>query len=81
MAINGNSASSESTTLVQMRLLPRTMERINHLSEITGTTNRTQLVASSIELAEELMSNAKGGGKIYIEHPDGSKERIKIIGL
>lgn len=64
-----------------MRLLPRTMERINHLSEITGTTNRTQLVASSIELAEELMSNAKKGGKIYIEQPDGSKERIKIIGL
>jgi hypothetical protein len=77
--INGN--SPESTILVQMRLQPKTMERINRLSEITGTTNRTQLVASSIELTEELMSNTKDGGKIYIERADGTKERIKIIGL
>jgi|GEM_PF-2499605 len=69
------------TTLVQMRLQPRTMERIDNLSAITGTTNRTQLIATSVELAEELMSSAKQGAKIYIEKPDGSKELIKIIGF
>ncbi len=79
MALNPN--TPETTTLVQMRLQPKTMERINRLSEITGTSNRTQLVASSIELTEELMSNAKAGGKIFIERPDGTRETIKIIGL
>ena len=67
--------------MVQMRLQPRTMERIDNLSAITGTTNRTQLIATSVELAEELMSSAKQGAKIYIEKPDGSKELIKIIGF
>lgn len=74
---NGNSE----TTLVQMRLLPKTIDRINNLSNITGTNNRTQLVASSIEIAEEMISNVKDGNKIFIEKPDGTRERIKIIGL
>ncbi|GAC1417353.1 MAG: hypothetical protein NVS1B13_14280 [Flavisolibacter sp.] len=76
-----SSSITTQTTLVQMRLQPKTMERIEHLSEITGTTNRTQLVATSIELAEELMKNEKEGGKIFIEKPDGTRERIKIVGL
>lgn len=74
---NGNSE----TTLVQMRLLPKTMDRINNLLQITGAANRTQLVASSIQLAEELISNVKDGNKIIIEKPDGTRERIKFIGL
>ena len=72
---------NKETTLVQMRLQPKTMERIDNLSAITGTTNRTQLIATSVELAEELMSNAKEGAKIYIEKKDGSRELIKIIGF
>lgn len=75
------SGSNTETSLVQMRLLPKTMDRINNLSKITGTTNRTQLVASSIEIAEEMISNVKDGNKIFIEKPDGTRERIKIIGL
>jgi hypothetical protein len=77
---NLNGSSSE-TTLVQMRLQPKTMDRIDNLSKITGTTNRTQLVASSIELTEELVVSSRQGSKIYIERPDGTRELIKIIGL
>ena len=72
---------NKETTLVQMRLQPKTMERIDNLSTITGTTNRTQLIATSVELAEELMSSAKDGAKIYVERPDGSRELIKIVGF
>jgi predicted DNA-binding protein len=72
---------NKGTTLVQMRLQPKTMERIDNLCAITGTTNRTQLIATSVELAEELMSNVKEGAKIYIVKTDGTKELIRIIGF
>jgi predicted DNA-binding protein len=71
----------DKTTLIQMRLQPKTMERINNLTEITGTTNRTLLIANSIELTEELLKNAKEGAKIYIERKDGTKELLKIVGM
>ena len=71
----------EKSKLVQMRLLPKTLERIESLSKLTGTENRTQLVASSIQLTEELISNLKDGSKIYIEKKDGTKELLKIIGI
>lgn len=61
-----------------MRLQPKTMERINNLSAITGTTNKAQLIANSVELTEELIASAKDGAKIYIERKDGSKQLIKI---
>ena len=76
-----NETNKETTTLVQMRLQPKTLQRIEKLSEITGISNRTQLVANSIELAEELVKSEKGGAKIYIELPDGTRERIKIVGF
>lgn len=73
--------SEDKSKLVQMRLQPKTLERINRLSELTNTANRTQLVSSSIQLTEELLSIIKGGSKLYIEKPDGTKELIKVIGF
>jgi hypothetical protein len=71
----------DKSTLIQMRLQPRTIERINALTEITGQNNRTQLIANSIELTEELLRSAKEGAKIYIEKKDGTKELLKIVGM
>ncbi len=64
-----------------MRLQPKTLEKINRLTELTKMSNRTQLVSASIQLTEELLSIIKGGSKLYIERPDGTKELVKIIGL
>ena len=75
------SNSQDKSTLIQMRLQPKTIERINALTEITGTSNRTQLIANSIELTEELLRSAKDGAKIYIEKKDGTKELLKIVGM
>lgn len=69
------------TQLVQMRLQRKTMDNIQKLSELTNTTNRTQLVSSSIQLTQDIFSSIKKGAKVYIENPDGTKELIKIIGV
>jgi hypothetical protein len=73
--------AEDKSKLVQMRLQPKTLEKINRLTQLTKMTNRTQLVASSIQLTEELLSIIKSGAKLYIEKPDGTKESLKIIGF
>jgi len=73
--------SNQQPKLVQMRLLPVTLDRIENLSKLTRIDNRTQLISSSIQLTEELVSNMKAGGKVYIEKPDGTKHLIQLVGL
>lgn len=68
--------------LVQMRLQPNTLKRLESLINLTDTTNKTQLVSSSIQLTEEIIKSIKrDNAKVYIETPDGKKEIIRIIGL
>lgn len=67
--------------LVQMRLQPKTMNSIQNLSAMTKTSNRTQLVSSSIQFTEDIVSSIKKGAKVYVENPDGTKELIKVIGM
>lgn len=76
-----NALVSEKSQLVQMRLQPKTLQIINSLSELTGTTNRTQLISSSIHLTEELVRYMQAGAKVYVESKDGTKELLKIIGI
>ena len=77
----GDSPSAEKSQLVQMRMQPKTLELIESLSELTGTTNRTQLISTSIQLTEEIVKNIQAGGKVYIEGKDGRKELLKIVGI
>lgn len=74
-------APSEKSQVVQMRLQPKTLNRLQNLADITQTSNKTQLVSSAIELTEEIVKNLKLGSKIYIETADGKKETLKIIGI
>ena len=69
------------TRLIQMRLRPKTIETISRLQQVTGVSNRTQLVSASVEIANEVMSSLKEGAKVYIERPDGRKELLKVVGI
>jgi galactitol-specific phosphotransferase system IIB component len=81
MSINQEPVSTSTTTttttqLVQMRLKTRTMASISHLQDLSGNTNRTDLVSSSIQVTEELFSRIKNGAKIIIEENGEKKELI-----
>ncbi len=78
---NLNLSKEEKSQLVQMRMQPKTLELIQSLSTLTGTTNRTQLISSSIQLTEEIVKNLQDGAKVYIESKDGKKELLKIVGI
>lgn len=75
------SSNKEKSQLVQMRMQPKTLQLIENLSELTGTTNRTQLISSSIQLTEEIVKNIQAGSKVYIESKDGKRELLKIVGI
>lgn len=72
----------QKSQLVQMRLQKKTLDKLQNLVKLTDTTNKTQLVSSSIQLTEELVKSiVRDKAKVYIEMPDGKKQLIKIIGL
>ncbi|MGI4021788.1 MAG: hypothetical protein ACRYFA_09805 [Janthinobacterium lividum] len=72
---------NDKSTLVQMRLQPDTLERIEKLSKLTQMDNRAQLISSAIRLTDDMINLVKNGAKLYIEKPDGTKELLKITGI
>lgn len=69
------------TQLVQMRLKQKTLELIESLSKMTENNNRTQIVAFSIQMAEEIVKNIEAGNKVYIEDKEGKKAILNLLGL
>ena len=67
--------------LVQMRFSSATMTRIEHLQTLTGVSNRTQLIASAIQVTWLIMKEAAKGGRLLIESKDGSIKELTIVGL
>jgi translation elongation factor EF-Tu-like GTPase len=68
-------------TPVTMRMSDNTIERIEVIRNISGETNRTRIVACSIESFKYLLEETKKGSKIIFEKKDGTKESVNFIGL
>jgi hypothetical protein len=73
--------NEEDSKLVQMRLQPKTLDRVQHLTSLMGTQNRTQIVSASLQIAESLLKDVKDGSKIYVERPDGTRELLMFVGI
>ncbi|MFI5139780.1 MAG: hypothetical protein ACHQIM_18300 [Sphingobacteriales bacterium] len=73
--------TTEDKSLLKLRFQPKTLERIDKLRKVTKIDNRAQLVASSLQLTDELLDIIKNGSKIYIEKPDGTKALVNIFGF
>ena len=74
-------STSEKKKLVQMRLNSSTLDRIENMSKMTGITNRTHLVTSSIQIAELIMEEANNGAVISLKRPDGTTRELTIVGI
>lgn len=70
-----------SPKLIQMRMRPKTLEQVEHLQHLTGIDNRTQIVASAIQIADWLATTISNGGKLSVEWPNGEKETVRLVGL
>lgn len=67
--------------LIQIRLSPKAGGNLQKLVSTTGITNRTQLVNAAIELAADVITTIQKGGSVVYELPDGSKERLRVVGV
>jgi len=67
--------------LVSMKLTGSTISKIENIKNIINEDNRTQIVATSINLLNQLLNDIQNGGKVYIEKKDGTKEIIRFIGI
>lgn len=72
--------SEDQTQLVQMRLRPKTLEKLEKLSHLSGISNKTQVIANAIQFTELISETIHSGGKIYIEK-DGKRELLTIVGI
>lgn len=62
---------------VSMRLLPKTISKIEELSEKLDAPSKGQMVASSIALVDELIREMEGGSRVLIEK-DGITREIRF---
>jgi hypothetical protein len=65
---------------VQVRLMSNSLESIDAIAKRLQT-NKTQVVATSVQLTDMLTKQLAQGGKMYVELPDGTREQISFIGL
>lgn len=61
-----------------MRLSPETVKRVEDLQEEIGVDEKVEVVARSVALAEWWAEKRRQGAEIYAEHPDGSREFVRI---
>jgi hypothetical protein len=75
-------SNQQPAKVVQMRLRPSTIERIEHIARLMDTTNKTNVVSLSINVLENLAESVvKDNAKIYLENPDGTRSKLIIPGL
>jgi hypothetical protein len=74
-------AVENARNLIQIRLSPKADGNLQKLVLTTGITNRTQLVNAAIELATDVITTIQKGGSVVYELPDGSKERLRVVGV
>lgn len=76
-----NKHSEGKKKLVQVRLGKRANSNLKALEDLTGVTNKTQLVSTALDLSREILETIAKGGNVICENPDGTRDRLKPIGL
>jgi hypothetical protein len=72
--------NEDQTILVNMRLKNKTLKRLDNLSNLSGISNKAQLIANSIHLTQVISEVIHSGGKIYIEE-NGKVFLLTIEGI
>lgn len=66
------------TKLVQMRLRPDTIERVEDLMRWLGTSTRVDAVKTAIGIAHTVVGAMKNGESVYIDGGQEGKRQILI---
>lgn len=78
--VTQSTAEDDELTNVNVKLRPNTMHSLNRLAELTQT-NRTQALVNALAVMEIVADTIKAGGTVVLQHKNGSKETLTLIGL
>ena len=63
----------------QFDFKPAQEAELSEVEDLLGCTTAAEAVRRSVKIARQLLILLKSGGKLYVEHPDGTKERIMLL--
>lgn len=63
---------------VQVQMTGSTLSKIEELTEILHTSNKSEVVRTSVDIAEIVARTIKEGGSITVEKKNGEKMRILL---
>lgn len=69
------------TKPVNMRLSEKTLTRVEKIQKKLKTDNRTQAIAYAVRIAHDILTTMSKGGKVIIEHKDGTRDRLILNNL
>lgn len=73
--------TTSNTTAISMRLSKSTIDNVEWIKAASKENNRTQIMGIGVKLLKLVIEARQKGGLMTIEHKDGSKERISLLGL
>ena len=66
---------------VQVQMLTDTIEKIDKLKTGLKTTNRSEIVKTSVDIADMVVEVLKNKGRVILEDKDGTKRQIVVPGV
>ena len=67
--------------MVQMRLQPETIAKVDKLKNFYKTSNRTKAVSNAITMAETILDGIVNKRSIVIELHNGERREVVIVGV
>ncbi len=64
---------------LSLDLKPAIKDQLDDLQKRIGAPTLVEVIRKSLALYELFVEHEKSGGKVILENPDGSRERLKIL--
>jgi len=74
-------SEAEESTLVQVRLRPRTIAMVEKLEKLLPVGSRADVLRTSIAIAYEVVTTLSEGRRVLIEDRDKKLQKLLIPGL
>jgi hypothetical protein len=74
-----NTATTPGVVKVTMNMGEKTIEDINVISNITGNTNKTNVVGTALRVYRKLLELQDKEGKLLVEDKNGNLIRMQLV--
>lgn len=69
--------AAETRKLIQMRMFPATVERVESLKKTLGLGNRTDAIKAAIDISIFVVEALRGGKSVVVEEVDPETKQVR----